>query len=90
MDQLEPVLDLKDHRSTQKFIFHLKLFESLGQDYDPESLILVDYDNTAYGFRIFDLLYFTSNMNYNWTEEDINEMLEEYVTKQDRLKNQDR
>ena len=55
-------------------------------DYDPESLILVDYDNTAYGFRIFDLLYFTSNMNYNWTDEDINEMLEKYVDKQDRLK----
>ena len=55
------------------------------KDYDPESLILVDYDNTAYGFRIFDLLYFTSNMNYNWTDEDINEMLEEYVAKQDRL-----
>ena len=57
----------------------------MNKDYDPESLILVDYDNTAYGFRIFDLLYFTSNMNYNWTEDDINEMLEEYVAKQDRL-----
>jgi len=54
----------------------------IGKDYDPETLILVDYDNVAYGYRIFDLLYFTANMNYNWTDGDVEEMLEEYRTKQ--------
>lgn len=62
--------------------------ESLNLDYDPETLILVDYDNVAYGYRIFDLLYFTANMNYNWTDGDVEEMLEEYRTKQGkRFKN---
>ena len=26
-------------------------------DFDPESLIIIDWDNAAYGYRAFDILY---------------------------------
>ena len=39
-------------------------------DFDPETLILVDYDQAGYGFRAFDLIYNIFNWSYNSTAQD--------------------
>ena len=45
-------------------------------DFIPNELILIDFDNVGYGFRIFDLLYFISNWGYVPTDDDVKVFLE--------------
>ena len=39
-------------------------------DFDPSSLILVDYDQAGYGFRAFDLIYNIFNWEFASTAKD--------------------
>ena len=45
-------------------------------DFIPSELVLIDFDNVGYGFRIFDLLYFISNWGYVPTDDDVKVFLE--------------
>ena len=39
-------------------------------DFDPSTLILVDYDQAGYGFRAFDLIYNIFNWEFDSTAQD--------------------
>ena len=45
-------------------------------------MILIDFDNSGYGYRAWDLLYFMSNWNYNFSRDDVSAYLYEYVNVQ--------
>ena len=44
-------------------------------DFVPSELVLIDYDNVGYGFRIFDLMYFMSNWGYFPSADDVKAFL---------------
>ena len=35
------------------------------------AVILIDFDNSGYGYRAWDLLYFISNWNYDFSRQDV-------------------
>ena len=45
-------------------------------DFDPNELIFVDFDQAAYGFRIFDLLYWAANTNQFFSIDEIKNMMQ--------------
>jgi len=44
--------------------------------FDPDQLILVDYDNAAYGFRAWDLLYNIANWEVSYTQNNLDQYLQ--------------
>ncbi len=40
-------------------------------EFIPSELVLIDFDNVGYGFRIFDLIYFMSNWGYFPPDNDV-------------------
>ena len=44
-------------------------------DFDPSELVFVDFDQAAYGFRMFDLLYWGANTNHRFSIEEIQTMV---------------
>jgi len=51
-------------------------------EFDPNELIFVDFDNAAYGFRIFDVLYWAANANHAFKDEEITQMMQVYIDEQ--------
>ena len=45
-------------------------------DFDPNELIFVDFDQAAYGFRMFDLLYWAANTNQFFSIDEIKNMIQ--------------
>jgi len=45
-------------------------------DFDPNELIFVDFDQAAYGFRMFDLLYWAANTNQFFSIDEIKNMMQ--------------
>ena len=45
-------------------------------------MILIDYDNSGYGYRAWDLLYFMSNWNYDFSRDDVVTYLYAYIDAQ--------
>ena len=46
------------------------------------AVILIDFDNSGYGYRAWDLLYFMSNWNYDFSRDDVLAYLYEYINVQ--------
>ena len=46
------------------------------------AVILIDYDNSGYGYRAWDLLYFMSNWNYDFSRDDVIAYLDAYIDAQ--------
>ena len=42
------------------------IMRNKGDPFDPEKLVLLDFDNAGYGFRIWDLLYNMVNWNIDY------------------------
>ena len=51
------------------------LFEN-GTDVDPGTLIFVDYDNAAYGFRTWDLLYSMSKWGFDPSNQHVDQFIQ--------------
>jgi len=51
-------------------------------DFDPNELIFVDFDQAAYGFRMFDTLYWAANTNHQFSIDEIMNMMQVYVDEQ--------
>lgn len=45
-------------------------------DFDPKELIFVDFDQAAYGFRMFDTLYWAANTNHQFSIDEIMNMMQ--------------
>ena len=45
-------------------------------DFDPNELIFVDFDQAAYGFRMFDTLYWAANTNHQFSIDEIMNMMQ--------------
>ena len=45
-------------------------------DFKPSELIFVDFDQAAYGFRMFDLLYWAANTNQFYSIDEIKNMMQ--------------
>ena len=45
-------------------------------DFDPNELIFVDFDQAAYGFRMFDTLYWAANTNHQFSIDEITNMMQ--------------
>ena len=64
---------IRNHRFTE-FVDSLTTFYS--------AVILIDYDNSGYGYRAWDLLYFMSNWNYDFSRDDVIAYLYAYIDAQ--------
>lgn len=56
-------------------------------DFDPDSLILIDFDQAGYGFRAFDLLYNIFNWNHIPSVEDEIAFIDAYVNEYNSINN---
>ena len=46
------------------------IMRNTNDPFDPTTLVLVDYDNAGYGFRIWDLLYNIVNWHIDYSDDD--------------------
>ena len=46
------------------------------------ALILIDFDNSGYGYRAWDLLYFLSDWNFYFSNDDVLDYLHAYIDAQ--------